>query len=231
MAALDPMLVCIAAAALVLLAHGIFALAKRNSGDGEPGAVTEGVATLLCGLAFIGPLAIVPFASGLNEALILLGTVFAVIASAIPIVVLPRRRVRSARAAEPLIVNRRVVQRRANTGPMRVVVPPGTDPAAAVRSAITGPIPRIPAPGERPAARPQTSSSARVAGPPRWTPPAPATAPPPPAPPATAQTETAPTDDAAPLPAVLREADKATKTLDEVDNTVLDVKTWLRLDR
>lgn len=226
---LDPMLVCIVAAVLVLIAHGSFALAKRRSGDGEPGAVAEGVATLLCGLALIGPLAVLPFASDVSEGVILLGTIFAVIASSLPIVVL-RRRVKGT-APEPFIVNRRVVARqvvRAPRAKVRVVVPPGTDPAEAVRSAITGPIPRIVLP---PAVRPHPEA-ATVSGPRQWTPPAPV-APPQPMPEAAPETAPDPAPEAVaepPLPAVFREAEKVTKALDEVDSTVDEVKTWLRLD-
>ena len=223
---LDPLLVCIVAAVLVLIAHGTFALAKRRSGDGEPGAVAEGVATLLCGLALIGPLAVLPFASDASEAVILLGTVFAVIASSVPIVVLPRRRAKRA-VAEPLIVNRRVVARQPVRLPgakVRVVVPPGTDPAEAVRSAITGPIPRIVTPPE---GRLRVDA-AKVSGPRQWTPPAPVAAPAAPEPVIAPEAEAAPEP---PMPPAIREAEQATKALDEVETTVDDVKTWLRLDR
>lgn len=222
MPALDPLLVCIAAAVLVLVAHGVFALAKRTSGDGEPGPIAEGVATLLCGLALIGPLAVLPFVDTLTEGLILLGTACAVVASALPIVLL-RRPSRVTATEQPLIVNRQVVKR-SSAVPQgrkyRVVVPAGTDPAEAVRSAITGPIPRIPMTPDR--ARPVgpvTEPTGKVTGPSNWTAPEPAPAPEP---------EPAPE---APVPPAIREAQQATKALDEVEDVVLDVKSWLRLDR
>lgn len=229
MTALDPLLVCIAAAVLVLIAHAVFAVAKHRSGDGEPGALPEGVATVLCGLAFLGPLSVLPFADQTTDVLILLGTLCAVVASSLPIVVLRRRR---APAAPPVIINRRVLSSPARPAPpvrkMRVVVPPGADPAEAVRSAITGPIPRIPLTPEQTGAAVAHASPQRVTGPTRWTPPSaiePEGRP--------AQVDAQP-ESAQPeheLPPVLRDAEHATKALDEVDNAVLDVKSWLRLDR
>ena len=216
MPALDPLLVCIVAAVLVLIAHAVFALAKRASDEDEPGAVAEGVATILCGLAFLAPMSVLPFTDESTHVLFLLGTLFAVVASSLSLVV-RRRRPEPERA---LVVNRRVVKPpQPAVRTVRVVVPPGADPAEVVRSAVTGPIPRVAVPPPGP---PRVSGSAKVAGQVRWTPPtSPVSS-------AAGVEEVAPEPDA---PHPTREAEKATKALDEVENTMLDVTSWLRLDR
>ncbi len=207
MASLDPMLVCIAAAVFVLLAHGVFAFARSRAGGGEPGILADTAAMLLCGLAFLAPLSVLPFASGRPVTFILAGTMFAVVASAWPIVA---RRGRPDRTSTRQVSSFRMLRRRPGVRVVRVGAASAAAFAPPVRATVRAP-----------AATPADTGTLRVTSP----------APVKPGPdksPGPAPDAGSGSGGAAPEP--MRAADEATRALGQVDDIVTDVTSWLRLD-
>lgn len=78
----DALLLCIAAACLVVAAHGVDVLSARRGAGG----FGHSLAFALCGLALCLPVALVPFARSSSDVLLLLATAGAVVVSAAPLV-------------------------------------------------------------------------------------------------------------------------------------------------